>query len=111
MIQIQKELLDAEMELFTSQQDGSDSTAEIQQKVTFFLNLERFFFQCSLTVWSLQDEGVGGVRSFPLSYIILILILSYSDTQIIEKTAGVGRILQLGRKVGRSEVSRGDIYV
>ena len=35
MIQIQKELLDAEMELFTSQQDGSDSTAEIQQKVTF----------------------------------------------------------------------------
>ena len=87
MIQIQKELLDAEMELFTSQQDGSDSTAEIQQKVTFFLNLERFFFQCSLTVWSLQDEGVGGVRSFPLSYIILILILSYSETQIIEKNS------------------------
>ena len=37
--EVQKELLDAEMELFNCQQDNSDHTAEIQQKVNL-LRLE-----------------------------------------------------------------------
>ena len=33
IFKIQKELLDAEMELFTKQQDGSEEVTDIQQKV------------------------------------------------------------------------------
>ncbi|XP_023337167.1 RNA-binding protein 26 isoform X2 [Eurytemora carolleeae] len=58
--EIQKELLDAEMELFTSQQDGSDSTAEIQQKVNL-LRLEAA--KCGFLPTSRPARGRGGFRA------------------------------------------------
>jgi len=58
--EIQKELLDAEMELFNGQQDGTDTTAEIQQKVNF-LRLEAA--KNGLLPTSRPARGRGSFRS------------------------------------------------
>lgn len=56
---IQKELLDAEMELFTKQQDGGSETQEIQQKVN---NLRIEAARSGILPTSRPPRGRGGYR-------------------------------------------------
>merc|ERR1719427_2119189 len=59
-LEIQKELLDAEMELFTQQQDGEMGTQEILQKVS---NLRMEAARSGLVPTSHPPRGRGGFRA------------------------------------------------
>ena len=61
--QIQKELLDAEMELFTLQQDGEETHA-VQQKVTLHTGAEDFFIFLIYLGEYFEIRG-GQVRAAP----------------------------------------------
>lgn len=58
-IEIEKELLDAEMELFTLQQDGETETQELQEKVN---NLRMEAARSGLPPTSRPTRGSGGFR-------------------------------------------------
>lgn len=63
--EIQKELLDAEMELFNKQQDGSTEVQQIQQKVN---NLRLEAARSGLLPTSRPPRGRGGFRGAPRGF-------------------------------------------